>query len=227
MSPKLMLFDIDGTLVHSHRIGTHSILDAINEVLGLQLNMGTYSLAGRTDAAIFRDLLAMAGADANRVDSQAVMESYLRLLEERLHARPAVPFPGVQMLLERLAEVEQIRLGLVTGNLERGAEIKLRSARLDGYFEVGAYGSDHEDRNELPPLAIRRAESRFSTAYERRNVIVIGDTPKDVECARSAGVQVLAVATGPYSSVELRSLNPDCVLEDLSDISAALEFLAA
>ncbi len=227
MSSKLILFDIDGTLLHSHRIGTRSILDAIHDVLGVRVEMGNYSLAGRTDTGIIRDLLGSAGIDADAVNTQPIVETYLHLLEKRLEERPAQPFPGVSKLLGRLAGVPDLHLGLVTGNLERGARVKLQSAELDDHFPVGAFGSDHEDRNELPQLAIRRAEAHFGARYRPRDVVVVGDTPKDIACARHAGVQVLAVATGPYKVEDLQQLNPDHVVNDLSDPDSVVAFLTA
>lgn len=225
MNPRLLLFDIDGTLIHSHRIGTRSMLDAIAEVHGVEIDLDGYSMAGRTDLQIFRELLERAGIESDEELAGRLTRRYLDRLESGLAAKPPSGFPGVVALLEQLAEHEEAHLGLVTGNLEEGAHIKLRAADMDRFFLVGAYGSDHANRDRLPDIAIERARAHFGNDYQPEHIVVIGDTPSDIRCARAAGVRALAVATGPFDEAALLQHRPDLVVANCEDVQALVQWM--
>ena len=182
--------------------------------------------AGRTDAAIVRDLLVLAGVDGAEADARwpevmdAAVAAYEELAPPDLSSAVA---PGVPELLEALAgRPEQFRLSLVTGNLQPIARRKLASAGIGGYFEAGqgGFGSDHLDREELPPIARARAGD-----WPRERTVVIGDTPRDIACARADGVRVAAVATGPFAIDELA--DADAVVDDARALLPVLEDFSA
>ncbi len=224
-SPRLLLFDIDGTLLHSHGVGTLSMLEAIADVCGLEIDLNGYSMGGRTDPQIFRELLERSGGDVGQEDLDRLAARYLEILETKLRDLVPDPKPGVMELLDRLEGVEAAHVGLVTGNFERGAALKLARMGIDRYFAVGAYGSDHADRDRLPAIAMERAAERFGLRHAPEHVIVIGDTPSDVRCARAAGVRALAVATGGYDSAALADHRPDHLLEDMGDVERVVGIL--
>ncbi len=201
------------------------MLDAIGEICHFEIDLDGYSMAGRTDPQIFRELLERAGAELEPERLERLRVRYLEMLEARLAERAPDPKPGVLELLERLADEPSAHLGLVTGNFEEGAKLKLARMGVDHHFAVGAFGSDHADRDRLPGIAMRRAEAHFGTIHAPHQVVVIGDTPADIRCARAAGVRALAVATGPYTRAELLACHPDHALEDLGDVERVREIL--
>jgi phosphoglycolate phosphatase-like HAD superfamily hydrolase len=135
--------------------------------------------------------------------------------------------PGVRELLDALAGLEGVGLGLLTGNIARGAELKLGSAGLWDRFAVGGFGSDHEERNELPAVALERARAHWKVEIEASDAIVIGDTPRDVGCGQAGGTRTLAVATGSFLAAELLEAGPDHVLQDFSSTQDVLALLTA
>jgi phosphoglycolate phosphatase-like HAD superfamily hydrolase len=206
----LLLFDIDGTLLgraaEAHRSALHA---ALLKVHGIDAGEARRPLppAGRTDGEIARVLLLQAGVSARQIDERArdvqveCCEAYARLCPPDLSDKV---LPGVAELLVWLDRRDDVRLALVTGNYEAVARLKLARAGLGRHFASGqgAFGSDSEDRAVLPPLARRRAGERGSP-HPRRRTIVIGDTPRDIACARADGLRSFAVATGPYPAEEL------------------------
>ena len=135
--------------------------------------------------------------------------------------------PGVRQLLDALRDFPDLGVALLTGNIARGAELKLGSGGLNGYFRLGSYGSDHEERDELPGIALMRARALWRETIEASDAIVIGDTPRDVQCGRAGGTRTLAVATGHYDTVALEATGADHVLADLTDTDRVLEILSA
>jgi phosphoglycolate phosphatase-like HAD superfamily hydrolase len=220
----LLLFDIDGTLLiraaDAHR---DALSRAIREVHGVDMGDDFVATAGRTDPAICRSMLMLAGVEAKAIDdgAQAVQDAaiaaYAELCPEDLSDH--VPAGAVECL-DRLASEDHV-LSLVTGNLEPIARLKLRRAGLGGRFSrgQGAFGSDHEDRAALPAVARARAGGR-ERPHPRADTVVIGDTPLDVQCARADGVRCIAVATGPHPAAELR--DADAVIASLSELPEAL-----
>ncbi len=230
---RLILFDIDGTILLTDGAGRRAIHRALLEEMGTAGPIDTYRFDGKTDPQIVRELLAHAGhPDAARAERvQAVCDRYLGFLETEL-GRPAQRtrlMTGVRELLDALAEREAARhalVGLLTGNVERGAALKLRSAGIaPGRFALGAYGSDAAHRPELPDIARRRAEALLGAPLSGRDVVIIGDTPDDVACARPIAARTVAVATGQYDPAALRAAGATHVFGDLSDTRAVLDAL--
>ncbi|MEJ2541010.1 MAG: HAD family hydrolase [Gemmatimonadota bacterium] len=223
---RLLLFDIDGTLV-SGGPAKEAFHVALMESFGTTGPIEVHPFAGKTDPQIARELLVQAGIPHEDIDRgmPALYERYLTELERRLPQRPMAVLPGVDALMDALAAVKDVALGLVTGNIAGGARLKLRGAGLDRHFAVGAYGSDAEERNELPALALARARERWGVDFAREDVLVIGDTPRDVECGRAHGLSTVGVATGGYGTRELREAGAHHVLDDLSDTAGVRELL--
>jgi phosphoglycolate phosphatase len=214
---RLILFDIDGTLVRGGPAKT-AFVDAMAETYGTQGDPDRVSFAGKTDPQIAREILSGAGLDHAAIDEgfPALWERYLGRLERALESHPMTVLPGVPELLTGLAALDGVALGLVTGNIAGGAKLKLGSAGLWDHFAVGSYGSDHEERDELPTIALGRARERWGRPIAARDALIVGDTPRDVACGRACDIRTLAVATGTYTTHELREAGADDVVEDLS-----------
>ncbi|MGH7502618.1 MAG: HAD family hydrolase [Longimicrobiales bacterium] len=224
---RLILFDIDGTLLSTRGAAKRAFERAMLEVYGTTGPIATHSFSGKTDPQIARELLRAAGTADDVIDAHlpALWDAYLCDLRSELAApdhRTHV-LPGVRALLRALAErANDALVGLLTGNIEAGATLKLVSGRLDG-FRLGAYGSDHEHRDRLPAIAVNRAQALTGIAFQGRDVVVIGDTPNDVHCGRSIGVHAVAVATGAFDTDALRAAGADAVLTDFTDTAAAID----
>jgi phosphoglycolate phosphatase len=226
----LLLFDIDGTLLQNaadaHRDAIHEALHTVHGVKD-PVHRHSIEVAGRTDAEIVRGLLTAAGISADRIDERAddvriaACAAYARLCPDDLSAHVT---PGMGELLERLDERGGLLLALVTGNYEAIARMKLRRAGIGGFFPSGqgGFGSDHEQRAELPRIARRRAGA--GEPWPRDRTVIIGDTPRDIACARADRVRVIAVATGAYGADELRGA--DAVARDVRELGELLEDLA-
>lgn len=229
-TPKLLLFDVDGTLILSGGKGKNAMLAAVAQEFGHTPRQFTFKdFAGSTDPRIITTLLTQNGISqtVTEADIQRVLRRYLVCLQEEMAGGGVEVLPGVRELLSYARESGEFVLGLVTGNLAEGARIKLSPVGLYDYFAVGAYGSDHIDRNLLPPIAVQRAEARFQIRFAPEKVWVIGDTPRDVECARVNHYRALAVATGGWPPAQLQESAPDALLPDLSDMEAVLKILRA
>lgn len=224
----LLLFDIDGTLTRGGPAVT-AFRVALEHTYGTAGPVGDYDFAGKTDPRILRDLLGAAGLAPDEIDRglPRFWGHYLAELEARIGADPVTVLPGVHTLIAELAARNDVFLGLVTGNVADGARLKLGSAGLWHHFPVGGFGSDHEVRNELPQVALDRASRHWGRAFNGRESVIIGDTPRDMECARAVGAATVAVTTGRFSSAELRAAGADSVLPDLSDTAATVEALTA
>jgi phosphoglycolate phosphatase-like HAD superfamily hydrolase len=232
---RLILFDIDGTILLTDGAGRRAIQRALLEEVGTAGPIEGHRFDGKTDPQIVRELLALAGhpdaGDAARI--AAVCERYVVLLETEL-ARPAQAtrlLAGIGELLAALAEPEverRVLVGLLTGNLERGAALKLRSAGIDpARFAVGAFGSDAAHRPELPAIARRRAETLSGSRIAGEDVVIVGDTPDDVACGRPIGARTVAVATGFYDVAALAAAGASRVFADLSETATVLDALLA
>lgn len=227
---RLLLFDIDGTLVNTVGAGKAALETALDEVFGETGPIDSFDFHGKTDPAIVRGLLAEAGFPDHRIEAgfPDVWSAYYAELDRELAARDGRvhTYTGVDVLLDRLAGDERFAAGLVTGNLEEGARRKLVAAGLAGRFRFGAFGSDSEHREELPPIALDRAVEEYRRDFDMREAVVVGDTPEDIRCARANGARVLAVATGRHSVAELRQHAPDAALDSLADTSLVMRILA-
>ena len=223
---RLVLFDIDGTLLHSHGAGRRAMEAALIDTFGTK-GSPVYRFDGKTDRQIVRDLMRGAGFDDAVIDGRMpqVMERYVAGLQREIAAPDAriEALTGVIPLLDALVGRAHCVVGLLTGNLEPGAQQKLRAAGI-GFerFTVGAFGSDHEVRAELPAIAQRRARDRLGLHVEGRAVVIVGDTPSDIHCGRPIGARAIAVATGHYTVDSLAAHDPDAVFSDLGDTEAVL-----
>ena len=227
---RLVLFDIDGTLVNSMGAGKAALEIAMLTVYGETGPIASFDFHGRTDPAIVRGLLRAVDWTDEEIEAgfEATWDSYLAALDRDLAERDGQvrTLPGVIELLEAIEGDERFAPGLVTGNMEGGARRKLRAAGLGGRFGFGAYGSDSEWREDLPPVARERAQRWYGRRFEMQTAIVVGDTPEDIRCARANGARALAVSTGRHSVEELQEHGPDAVFENLSDTSRVVRMLA-
>jgi phosphoglycolate phosphatase len=223
---KLVLFDIDGTLVWTDGAGRRAIHHALTEVFGAT-GPADYRFDGKTDPQIVRELMRFAGHDDGHIDRQmqAVFDVYVERLRVELRApgyRPRV-LPGVFELLDALEARDDIVLGLLTGNLAEGARAKLQAVGIDpARFRVGAFGSDHEYRTSLPEVARRRFHECAGVEIDGADVVIVGDTPDDLACGLAVGARAIGVATGRYTAEELRRHRPAAVFADLSDTPAVV-----
>lgn len=225
---KLVLFDIDGTLLLSDGAGRRAIHAALGDH-GVDTASGAeIRFDGKTDPQIVRELLEAAGHpapdDPGRI--AGVLEKYLSHLERDLveHGHRSRVMPGVPALLDALEADTRVLLGLLTGNVVPGARLKLRAAGLDPErFLVGAFGSDHAHRGELPAIAANRAAPHFGRIPTGSEVVIIGDTPADVRCADGIGARTVAVATGGYTVAELEEAGAHAVFADFSEVGRAVE----
>ncbi|HXQ28836.1 MAG TPA: HAD family hydrolase [Gemmatimonadales bacterium] len=230
---KLVLFDIDGTLLWTDGAGRRAVHRALVAEAGTAGPIDTYRFDGKTDPQIITDLLRLGGHPlAGRAELlAAVSERYLVLLAEELAGTPGATrvLPGVTALLAALVPYEaedRALVGLLTGNYAVGAALKLRSGGLDpDRFAVGAYGSDSGSRPDLPAIAVRRAIAARGRAFPPEQVVVLGDTPADVACAAGIGARSIGVATGYYDVAALRAAGATAVFESLADTGAVLDVL--
>jgi len=223
---RLLLFDIDGTLVRGG-----PAKKAFE--LGMELVFGTagpidgHDFSGKTDPQIARELLRLKGFEDQEIDEgfHRLWQEYLGELEPRLMEMPMTVLPGVRSLLDHLNGLGDVALGLLTGNIVDGARLKLNSVGLMDYFQVGGYGSDSEVREDLPAVAMDRASRVWGRSFPADSVVVVGDTPRDVACGKYGGTRTVAVATGRFDAGSLAATSPDHVLNDLGDLRESVRAL--
>jgi phosphoglycolate phosphatase-like HAD superfamily hydrolase len=218
---KLVLFDIDGTILLTAGAGRRAIVAALSAEVGRSEAFDRIRFDGKTDPQIVAEMLEAVGADEPREAERVarLCRAYVTHLETELE-RPTTRttlMPGVAALLDRLEARDDVVLGLLTGNVERGAALKLRSGGIDpSRFRVGAYGSDAAHRPHLPEIAAQRAEPYFGRVPTGNEVVIIGDTPADIHCGQGIAARAVAVATGAYSVSDLAACGPHAVFTDLS-----------
>ena len=222
---RLLLFDIDGTLVNTGGAGVVSLRKMVQQRFGVSDDLHDIEIAGKTDRAIIRDILRKYGEPPTEEAVAAFAEAYIEGLPgELLRCRGRV-LPGINELLGRLRSHSQIVLALLTGNLKRGAQLKLEHYGLWDFVEFGAFADDHHDRNELGVFAHRRAREKHGHDFDSADVDVIGDTEHDIACGKAFGARTIAVATGSCSRERLQSCLPDFCFDDLSDVEGVIATL--
>lgn len=214
---RLLLFDVDGTLVSTSGRAGHALAEALGATFGVTVCLAGYHFSGKTDPLIVRELMAAAGYSEQTVSPHLdeVFAAYLARLDQALGPDAVRVLSGVRELLDNLQTRTDVALGLLTGNIRQGAELKLRRARLWSYFEIGAFGSDSEDRNQLVAVARERAMVHWGHDFRPEDTVVIGDAAADVHCARAGGARAVVVATGGTPIADLARLRPDALLESL------------
>ena len=228
---KLVLFDIDGTILWSNGAGRRAMQRALMAAFGSSGN-ASYRYDGKTDMQIVRDLMRAEGHADALIDARMtrLLEDYSSALHEELRSGEThvQRFDGVLELLDALEARSDRRIGLLTGNIEIGASAKLRAVGIDPErFTVCAFGSDHEIRGELPGIAQRRAREQLGLDVNGDAIVIIGDTPADIDCTRAIGARAIAVATGRYSVDQLAEHDPVAVFADLTDTAAVMRAIDA
>ena len=221
---KLLLFDIDGTLVRVNGRGREAVTEALSSLTDQPISLDGVPFSGRTDPAIIEAVLTHNDLPATDAMVDEVIATYIETMQGTLRRADVEVLPGVAPLLPRLHDHSDLHLGLVTGNVEPIAYEKLGAQGLADYFPVGAFGSDHAERNRLPALATRRATDHAGHSFRPdEHTIIVGDTPHDIECARAAGARVVAVGTGNYDHDELSPHDPDLLLDPFPAPDAFLQ----
>ena len=217
MEKRLLLWDIDSTLIDSGHAGVKALQRVVELRYGAQDDFSDLEIAGRTDSGIVRSILGKYGVGLTSGNVDGFLEEYLALLPEFLHQPDGHVLPGVVKILQYLQRRPDRVLALLTGNLERGAKLKLGHYGLWDYFEFGAFADDHHDRNELGAFARARAREKHGEDFAVARIDVIGDTGHDIACGRIFGARTIAVATGSWSRERLAKERPDFLFDDLSD----------
>ena len=223
---KFILFDIDGTIMDSGGAGTKAMDSAFMELFSVRDAFQSISMAGKTDMQILREGCELHSIDHSNGVVPQFYRIYARNLKENMKTAGGHVKPGIREVLRKLQAREAVILGLLTGNIEEGARIKLDCFGLNSYFKVGAFGNDDEDRDRLLPIAVDKLYKQSSLQVSFRDCVVVGDTPRDVSCAKPYGAFSVAVATGPYSAGALRDAGADVVFKDLSDTAAFMSVIS-
>ncbi len=216
MANTLVLFDIDGTLIDPAGAGRRSMTRAFFQLFSMGDAFAHITTAGKTDMQIIKEGLSLHGLPSGNGILASIMSRYLENLKIEINTTARRIMPGVVQLLDGLNGMDGYWLGLLTGNIEQGARIKLGAFGLNGYFPVGAFGDDSEDRSRLLPIAVERLKKTEKVDIDYTDCIVIGDTPRDVACSKPFGATSIVVSTGPYTYESLLETGADYVLRDLS-----------
>ncbi|MFW5955419.1 MAG: HAD family hydrolase [Rhodothermales bacterium] len=222
---KLLLFDIDGTIVLTHGVGRRSVERALSETCGRPIDASSVTFSGKTDPQIIAEVLDVNGFDRatfNGLERRA-LSAYQRFMESSLVSARVELLPGVAALIKHLDGRNDVQLALLTGNLEPLAYRKLRAVGLDCFFAFGAFGSDHPDRYHLPPIAVERALHHTGRRFEGRDVVIIGDTEHDIGCGRGIGALSVGVCTGQYDRACLRGHGADVLFDRLDNTQAFVD----
>ncbi len=217
MKQKLLLFDIDGTLINPDNVGRRSLVKAFHDIFHINDAFAVINMAGKTDIQIIHEGLSLCGLPSNDGLMSLILSQYLKNLRAATKEGGMLIHPGVIDLLNTFRSRDSAQLGLLTGNIEQGARIKLGALQLNEYFSFGAFGDDSDDRNKLLPIAVKRSMKITGIEIPFHDCIVIGDTPMDIQCAKPYGATTIAVSTGFYSHTSLLETEADYVIRDLSD----------
>lgn len=222
----LLLWDIDGTLIASGGAGMRALTRSLQQVFGIEHSLEDIDFAGRTDRWIMRQVFAKCGLPVIEENFSLYFDGYVAALPGELANPEARVLPGVRAALTAVASRGNIVQGLLTGNMRRGAQVKLQHHGLWDHFAFGAFADDGELRNDLGPHAVRRAAAHAGWEFSPTEVWVIGDTPHDIACGKAIGAKTIGVATGSHSLAALETHRPTALLTDLSDTTALLKLFA-
>lgn len=220
-----VLFDIDGTLLDMRGVGRQSFVRALESTFGIRDDLAYINFAGNTDLNVLQQVMAHHGRPLSQQDCDRFHEQLPVELARAAHQAELILYPGVRELLEALSANPAILLGLVTGNVESCARIKLQQFDLHDHFVLGAYGDEHADRNEIARLAFQRVQSRLEPGQVIKACFLVGDTPNDIAAAHAIGAVAMAVATGKFPVDALRVAGADVALSDLSDTACVVKLL--
>jgi len=221
----LLLWDIDGTLIASGGAGMRALQRALRDVFGIDGLLADIDFAGRTDMWIMREVFRKFALSATRENFERYFEGYVAALPAEMNNPQTRVLPGVREILRAATEHGGFAQGLLTGNMRRGAQLKLAHHGLWDHFAFGAFADDSEHRNELGPHAVRRALERHGVNFAADDVWIIGDTPHDIACGKIIGARTLAVATGGATLEQLREHSPTAAVQNLADTAAVLALL--
>ncbi len=218
---RLVLFDIDGTLVNTGGAGKNAFAHTLTTAFQTTNGVGKVSFAGRTDVSLARELFGIHGIPATPGNFQKFFDHYVFCLDRTIQDAGGDACPGVRDFIRDLSRLpDPPMLGLLTGNIRLGAEIKLRRYGLWDAFETGGFADDHEDRNQIAVAAFERGRRVLGSQLRPKDIVVVGDTPFDIRCAEFIGAKILAVATGGAKLNELKPHAPNWLVQDLTQISA-------
>jgi phosphoglycolate phosphatase-like HAD superfamily hydrolase len=221
----LVLFDIDGTILHARNAGTGSFFAALEDVFGHHPEDPEIRFAGNTDLNILGEIMEHRGREWSQEEEEAFFTALPRKLKDSLAEVEPILYPGLLELLDALSRRADVMLGLVTGNIESCARVKLEAFGLSDYFKFGGFGDDHADRKEMARLAVERAGRRLPDGVRFQKCLLIGDTPSDVEAAQAIGACKVGVLTGGSSEEELLRAGAEHVFTDLRNPQVILDLL--
>jgi len=222
---KLLLWDIDGTILHTGKAGETALGRAMEKLYGINRGLQGLEIAGRTDKWIVEQLLGRDGKPNGPEEVGQFLDVYVELLADELPRRNGGLHPGVLGILEEAHQRPELVQALLTGNIEKGARLKLTRYGVNHFFDFGAFADDSSIRNELGPHAKRRAQEKHGEEFPPERIFVIGDTPHDVACARAIGAKAIAVATGSFTKRQLKDCGADAVFTDLAHPKAFFDLL--
>lgn len=225
MPKRLLLFDIDSTLINTGGAGDKSLKRVIQQRYGTDDDLHDIEIAGRTDIGIIVSILKKYGTETTGGNVEAFLDDYLAHLAALLPQLQGSVLPGMLEILTRMKTKPDRVIGLLTGNIQKGAKLKLGRYGLWEFFEFGAFADDHQDRNELGAFARQRAREKHGHEFEGADIDVIGDTGHDVACGKVVGARTIAVATGSWSRERLAASQPDYLFDDFSDVTGVLSAL--
>lgn len=222
---RLLLFDIDGTLITSGGAGVEALRLALTERFGISDDLSDIEIAGMTDSGIVVSILKKHGVPNTSENVTAFLDTYVRLLALEVPRRKGSLMPGVLTLLKKLKTRRHLVLALLTGNLQRGAKLKLQHYGVWDFFEFGAFADDHQDRNQLGSFAKIRAKEKHGREFVAGEIDVIGDTPRDILCGKAFDARTVAIATGSWPRQKLAEHQPDFLFDDLSNVDQVISTL--
>jgi len=229
MYRKLVLFDIDGTLLKTGSINRRVLSDALTQVYGTDGNTGRHDFSGKMDGAIIYEVLEHAGMDRREIDEkfETAKAAYIDLFRQSTTPSDITLLEGVPELLEHLSSNNEVLLGLLTGNFEQSGRHKLKLPGIDRYFPFGAFADDARSRNDLPPIAVERAFRLTGKNFSSAEIVIIGDTEHDIKCARVLDARSIAVATGNFTMHDLAAHSPCALFENLAPTSDVIREILA